>query len=183
MILIPKSCNVLEFAIYLRAIMFKARHTTFHHIAGMIWFIVGSFLMVIGIRYLVEAAQNPAAGHTLIGALGSIAGGKEQAACILVAIGLFIGNLKVRYVLHKVVARLSSKILTLPDPAHAKFVFGFRYFALVLIMMGIGLLMKVLDIPGDIRGFIDIAVGSALITGSLHFFKKGRSLKNRSIAA
>lgn len=158
--------------------MFKARHTTFHHIAGMIWLSVGTFLMFVGIRYLVDMAKSPSAGSSMIEWVGILSGGREQAACLLIVLGLLIGNVKARFVLLKAAQRLSATILTLPNPAHAKFVFGFRYFALVLAMMGLGFLMKVLEVPGDIRGLIDVAVGSALITGSIHFFKKGRSLKS-----
>ncbi|CRX39370.1 hypothetical protein [Estrella lausannensis] len=156
--------------------MFKARHKTFHRLAGLIWLAVGFSLLTVGIRYLIDSAKGFAASSWLLGFLGPVAGGREQAACILIAIALFVGYLKVRYVLQKAVHRLSSKILTLPEPAHAKLVFGFRYFALVLAMMGIGLLMKALDLPADIRGFIDVAVGSALISGSMHFFRIARTI-------
>jgi len=155
--------------------MFKARHTTFHHLAGMIWLTVGSFLMVAGIRYLVAAGVNPEDASFLIHYL-SYFGGFEQASCLLVALGLLIGHFKTRFVLHKTVTRLSSKILTLPNPAHAKFVFGVRYFVLVAAMMGIGFLMRFFAVPNDIRGMIDVGVGSALISGSLSFFKLGRAL-------
>lgn len=162
--------------------MFKARHKTFHSLAGLIWLAVGFSLMWVGIRYLIDAAKGVAASSSLLGFLSPVTGGREQAACILIALGLFIGYLKVRYVLQKVVHRLSSKILTLPQPAHAKLVFGFRYFALVIAMMGIGLLMKVLDLPADIRGFIDVAVGSALISGSMLFFRIARAIPKASAA-
>lgn len=156
--------------------MFKAKHTTFHQLAGLIWLCVGFSLMSVGIRYLMESVNDVQSASFVMRFLSPIAGGREQAACILIAFGLFIGYLKVRYVLQKAILRLSSKILTLPNPAHAKLVFEFRYFALVAVMMGIGLLMKLLAVPPDIRGLIDVGVGSALLSGSLHFFKIAKNI-------
>ena len=174
-------CSIIFESIMFRILieggaMFKAKHTTFHYIAGSIWLIVGTFLMIIGIRFLMDSAFHPENGSFLIKSLEYAVGGSEQGACILVAMGLFLGSLKVRYVLYKAVTRLSSKILTLPNPAHAKFVFTFRYFVLIFAMMGIGFLMKLFELPSDIRGVVDVAVGSGLVSGSLYFFKLGRAL-------
>ena len=46
-------------------------------------------------------------------------------------------------------------------------------------MVGLGALIKVLNLPLDVRGAIDIVIGSALINGAMIYFRSAFELRNQ----
>jgi hypothetical protein len=46
---------------------------------------------------------------------------------------------------------------------------------LIGAMVGLGVTLRFLPIPVDLRGFIDTAVGSALVNGAMLYFHIARS--------
>ncbi len=44
-------------------------------------------------------------------------------------------------------------------------------------MIGLGVMIKVLDVPTDLRGWIDTAIGAALINGAVIYFQHAYQLK------
>ena len=89
----------------------------------------------------------------------------------VVSVGVFVGFCKGRFVLSKTAKRVCLRILSLESPIRFKQVYGLSYALLILGMMGIGMGLRFLPIPMDLRGMIDVAVGSALITGSMFYFR------------
>jgi len=57
------------------------------------------------------------------------------------------------------------------DPVSLRKVYSPAYLLLIGVMVLMGVLMNVLSIPHLYRGFIDVAIGSALIFGSLVFIR------------
>jgi hypothetical protein len=95
-------------------------------------------------------------------------------ATIWCGCALFVGFLKGRFIFTKTVGRITRRIHSLPSPISFRTVYPPAYWILIGSMMGLGMAMKHLPISLDIRGFVDVAVGSALMNGSLLYF---RSLK------
>jgi len=138
--------------------------------SGVIWIVVGVFLLTLGVRFIVAEAQS-GQGSSLITSLSVLTGGREQAALALVAIGLLIGFVKGRYVLIKTVKRVSERILSLPLPIRPSQVYSRGYLLLIGGMIALGISLKWLGIPLSIRGLVDVAVGSALIHGAMAYFR------------
>jgi hypothetical protein len=146
--------------------------TTWIAISGMIWFVVGVGLLTLGINFIVFKAQMEVHETTsLIAKIAPMAGGREKAALALIAMGLIIGFIKGRYVLVKTVRRVVERILTLPSPVKMSQIYSRGYLMLISGMILLGLSMKWLGLPTEIRGLIDVAIGSALMNGAVAYFR------------
>ena len=104
-------------------------------------------------------------------------GGPQEAATAIIAAALFVGYLKGRFVLSKTVKRVVDGIARLSLPIHFYQVYSKKYLLLIGSMIALGVLLKFLPIFVEVRGFVDVAVGTALIQGSLHYFKSAKALK------
>ena len=132
---------------YVRALIFS----------GIIWVVVGTSLALKGIQYSVISANNSDAKLLSIFILGAV-----------------LGYLKGRFVLTKSVARYMRHIVQFEEPLKFTQLFPKSYLVLVGVMMCLGMSMRHIPIPLDIKGCIDIAVGVALYYGSIVYFKKAR---------
>lgn len=148
-------------------------------LSGLLWFAVGFMLLSKGLNFVVESSYLHQAGSApaLITYVASLTSGSEQAALFLVAVGLFLGFLKGRFVLSKTVKRVVTRILSLPHPIALNQIYTKGYYIILLSMVGLGLSLKWLPVPIDIRGTIDIFVGSALINGALLYFRNALAIR------
>lgn len=150
------------------------KHSTLITLSGLVWLAVGTSLLSLGLNLLLSGTQtgqlltNP---YPWLEGLAPILGSLEYAAVILIALGLFIGYFKGRYVLAKSAEKGVVHIRSLPAPAPLHKMYSIKNYVLIALMMGLGMSIKALGIPSDIRGFIDIAVGAALIQGAVAYFK------------
>lgn len=141
-------------------------------ISGLIWFVVGVGLLTLGLNFIVFKAQMDLADSTsLIAKLSPLTGGREQAALALITLGLIIGFFKGRYVLAKTVRRVAERILSLAQPIRFSQVYSRGYLMLIGGMILLGLSMKWIGIPTEIRGTVDVAIGSALMNGAMAYFR------------
>lgn len=161
--------------------MFKLTHSTLIFISGVVWLAVGTGLLTLGLKLLTAAAQGEEGYYPLLGALSSYMGGMAQTALFFIVIGLSLGYSKSKYVLSKSVKRSVTRIQSFPNPTQLSNIYSRGYYLLLGGMIGLGLSIKFLGIPNDIRGLIDTAVGAALLNGSMLYFRLGWKMK--SIAA
>jgi hypothetical protein len=152
--------------------MFKVSHATLIFLSGFVWLAVGCFLLPLGLNFIVETLlkENSAQPHPILSFLASYVGGLEPAALIWIAITLLIGFLKGRSVFAKSVNRSVNRILTLPNPAPLSKIYTLSYYILLGSMVLLGVLVRFA--PLDIRGGVDVAVGSALINGAVLYFRQ-----------
>jgi len=139
--------------------------------SGLMWFVVGTFLLVFGVKLIVHASLEQGAGAFLLGKLHHVMKSKERAALLLLVLALVLGFMKGRLVLSKTVTRVVKRIAALPEPIKASQVYSIGYLALIGCMVLLGMSMKWLCIPLDVRGGIDVAVGSALMNGGMLYFR------------
>lgn len=145
--------------------------TTWIAISGVIWFVIGMGLMSLGLNFLIFNALMQQETTSLIAALSSIAGGREQASLVLIMLGLIVGFLKGRFVLIKTVRQVVERILALEPPIHFFRVYNRKYLILIGSMILLGMSMKWFGLAPEIRGFIDVAIGSALMNGAMAYFR------------
>lgn len=150
----------------------KAKHGVLIFISGMVWFGIGCFLLTLGLKLIIGSAGGYSPFLTM---LGPLAGGVEQATVIVIALALVIGFFKGRFVLAKAVQRGINHIERFPNPTSVLNIYPKSYYLLILGMMGLGMLLKISGMPGDIRGLIDVAIGSALINGAMLYFRHALS--------
>lgn len=147
----------------------KLKHSTMLALGGLVWLAVGLYLLPLGLKFLTEQSLIPPPSAPLLNFLGSFLS-QGNAIVILIASGLFVGYFKGRYVLGKSAERESARIKALPNPAPVQQLYSKRFYILVALMMGIGMAMRL--VPLDVRGWVDVAVGAALINGSVVYFKR-----------
>jgi hypothetical protein len=143
------------------------------------WLSIGIFLLYKGLRILVDLAAM-GSESSLMTKLGKIAGGHEQAVLCYIFIALFLGFIKGRFVLSKTVNRLTDRLFALGRNVSLSEIYPRMYFLLIGSMILLGISLKWLPIAPEVRGVVDVAVGSSLINGSLQYlrmaFSKGKNL-------
>ncbi len=150
-------------------------------ISGVTWFVVGIGLLTLGLNFIVWKAQADINDTTsLIARISPIAGGREQAALALIAMSLILGFIKGRFVLVKTVKNVVERIIALDPPLKFSKIYSRKYLALISCMILLGLSMKWLGLPAEVRGFIDICIGSALMNGASAYFRVAMQLRQRA---
>lgn len=152
--------------------MFKMGHSTLIFLSGFVWLAVGCFLLPLGLNFIVESLlkENAAQPHPVLYFLAPYVGGLDAAALVWIAFALLIGFLKGRKVFSKSVQRSVSRILALPNPAPLSKIYTLSYYLLIASMVLLGVLVRYA--PLDIRGGVDVAIGSALINGAMLYFRQ-----------
>lgn len=152
----------------------KCSHKNLIILSGLIWFGAGFYLLQLGLSLLLSDLNGTAfsaENYPLIHMVSSYIGSGETAALILVTLALFIGYLKGSYVLGKSAHRGVARILEFPNPAPLSRIYSAKYYVLLGLMMAMGVSIKYLGLNNDVRGFIDAIIGSALINGSMIYFR------------
>ncbi len=156
----------------------KFRHATLVFISGIVWLTVGIGLLQLGLRLLLEAKDGH---HPIVHGLSPLFGGHESVVIVLIAASLFVGYMKGRYVLAKSAKRVVNRIVSFSNPTSLFNLYSWPYYVLIAAMMTLGILLRVLGIAPDIRGIIDVAVGSALIQGALIYFRMALALRKQTV--
>lgn len=157
--------------------MLKLSHSAMTFISGAVWLAIGIFLLQLGLNLLFVQLFDLRSTTPLLNLLRGLLN-HQEAAVLIAAIALYIGFLKGKHVLTKAANRGIERTLTLPNPAPIHQIYSRQYYLLIGIMVLLGISIKFLGLPNDIRGAIDIAIGSALINGSIHYFRVGFKLRN-----
>lgn len=146
-------------------------------VSGISWFVIGIALLSAGMKFVLAALEGQAS--LWLHKLMQIAGGKEEGALLLIVLGLLVGFVKGRLVMVRAVQRMVKKLEPLPDPIPFSTAYGFRDLFLIggMIFLGIGLRF----VPLDVRGFVDVAVGAALMNGAMCYFRSGLALRQKRL--
>lgn len=147
--------------------MLKAKGWIF--CTGLVWFVIGFYLLSKGINlvvYSLEATHSP-----FLSFFSQFSRRKEEAILMLVSLALLLGYIKGRFVLMKAVKRVVFRIRSLTPPIKVKEVYTKGYFILFISMMFLGISVRFLPITSDVRGFIDLTVGAALMNAALLYFR------------
>ena len=153
--------------------MLHVTHSTLLFLSGLVWLIGGCVLLPLGLNFVTGTLliENIAQPHPILNFLAPYVGGTESAACFWIVFCLLIGFLKGRKIFSKTVNRSVNRILSLPNPAPLSRIYPLSYYILLGSMILLGVLMRFT--PFDVRGGVDIAVGSALINGAVLYFRQG----------
>lgn len=153
--------------------MLKVSHATLITISGAIWLGVGLMLLRIGVNLLLPPATQEAEQFhlPLVQSLAPYLGGLRGALVGLLFLALVVGYLKGRFVLGKSARKGVERILAFPNPVSILQIYSPKYFILLAGMVLLGISIKYMGLPNDIRGAIDVTIGIALLTGALIYFR------------
>ncbi len=162
--------------------MFKMTPLVLLVLSGMIWLAVGCVLLPLGLNFIVETLlnENRHGFYPVLSFLSPYVGGLDPAALLLIACALVVGFLKGRYVLAKSVQRSVHRLSTLPHPIPLSQLYPLSYYLLLGSMFLMGYLVRFT--PLDVRGGIDVTIGSALISGAFLYFRQAWLLYRRKNA-
>ncbi|GAB5410926.1 MAG: hypothetical protein ChlgKO_00400 [Chlamydiales bacterium] len=135
-------------------------------LCSLIWFGTGVFLMWKGL-HLLSSLENTKA--PLLRFAAKYSSSFDQAVLLLIATALILGFLKGRVALRDVVNRTISRM---QEKVALKNLFALRDLCLNAFMVVLGLLIRFLPITNDVRGFIDVVIGSGLMNGAMLFVRK-----------
>lgn len=155
--------------------MLKFKHPVLIVLAGLVWMAGGIFLLNLGLKLIVSSGRMIDYGldgpAPLLRWAAQLFGSGEAASLLLITMALFIGYFKGRFVLTKSAHRAIKRIRAHQSPMSLHRIYSPPFLLLILGMIGLGMLIKYFNIPNDIRGGIDAAIGAALISGSLAYFR------------
>jgi hypothetical protein len=140
------------------------------YVSGFTWLAIGSLLTFKGLQLIANAIHN---NNSLSVHLSGYFGSAQNGGSVLVALALILGMIKGRIILAKTVRRVVTRIRSLPKPILLKDVYSPIYLLLILSMIALGFSFRYLPISMDLRGMIDVAIGSALIHGAMLYFRAG----------
>ncbi|HEV8052584.1 MAG TPA: hypothetical protein VGP47_08815 [Parachlamydiaceae bacterium] len=151
----------------------KLSHTKLIVISGLVWFVIGIYLLQLGLNLLLGSVQNPdtISQYPLLKTLIPYAGSIEVAIIALVVFALFIGYFKGRFVLGKSAQRGVDRIRSFSNPAPLHHIYSGKYYILLVGMVALGMSIKFMGLSNDIRGLVDTIIGSALINGAMIYFR------------
>lgn len=115
-------------------------------LSGLIWLVGGVFLLNKGVSYI---------GNSW-----------------LLFPGVLLGFVKGRFVFAKTVQRIVKRIRGLPLPVRVSQVYPPIYLAVIGVMVLLSAALRFA--PEQVRGVIDVAVGSALVQGAMLYFRASR---------
>jgi hypothetical protein len=158
--------------------MLKISHANLTFISGLIWFAVGVFLLQLGLTLLADPVQATKDGYyPILNFFQSFVGGVQGAVIVLIAICLYIGFLKGKYVLGKSAKKGVERICSFPNPTGLQNIYRAKYYILLGGMIALGMSIKYLGLPNDVRGAVDVIIGAALINGAALYFRMGLNLR------
>lgn len=136
---------------------------------GSVWLAMGMLLISKGIRFLSDAQLD----HDSLSFRWNLSSDSTGQAWII-SLAMIVGYVKARLVFVKTVQRVVTRIRSLSMPIRFSQVYTKSYWFLIGGMMMLGMVFRFLPLPVDVRGFIDLTIGSALINGAILYFQAVR---------
>lgn len=153
----------------------KLKHPHAIILSGLLWMGAGIMLLSKGTKHLINALSGMENGSgqnfMLIKVFEKISGNPKTGMSALITVAFVLGFIKGRVVLKKSVERVVKRIRSLPSPISLSKIYGLKYYLLIGSMVFISLIFKILPLPVDIKGFIDFAIGIALVNGAMLYFR------------
>lgn len=145
-------------------------------LSGALWLAIGINLLLKGTHYLSKAASAVISGthleFSLIKKLTEYTKNPQQSVLILICFALIVGFFKGRVVFKRTVKRVVARIRDHAPTISLFRIYSKKFLLLILGMMGLGMTLKYLPLPDDVKGLIDFAVGVALINGATLYFRE-----------
>lgn len=153
----------------------RLSHSTLYTISGLVWLAIGIFLLNLGLQLLMHGTQTgpfSLEGYSsFFPWFSSLLHGYENAIIALIILSMAVGFFKGRFVLRKVAMKTHARISAFENPTSITNIYTKANYLVIILMMLLGASMRYFNIPNDIRGPIDIAVGVALIQGAMAYFR------------
>lgn len=136
-------------------------------LAGALWALGGLSLCLKGSGFLSQALAE---GKGAISLLGS----SREDLSLLASLGIVLGWVKGKFAMRRAVERTVKRIAPL-EQVSWKEVFPLSFWILMGGMVALGASLRYLPLPLDIRGALDLAIGTALLYGANRYLIAARA--------
>ena len=157
--------------------MFSFKRSTWFVLFGCVWLGVGLYLLILGLNFLIQLSHIPVMllatrEAPLLLWVDGFVGGLETTAICLIACSLLLGHLKGVMVFRRSVLRMEKRVQGEGEHIFIGKVVPWSYLLLIGSMVLLGVCLRVFSVPLDIRGVVDVAVGSALLRGGMFYLRR-----------
>jgi len=128
-------------------------------ISAIVWGAISLRLISKGISFFAEVQSAQLESMNMIN--------------LAIALSLFVGLMKGRWILRKSADRIIASIVSKEEPLAWRSLFPRSFLMVMMLMMSLGIAVGHLPIPLILRASIDLTVGTALMIGFMHLVKKG----------
>ncbi len=132
--------------------------------AGGVWLIVGLLLLAKGIFLLCTLSANE-------GILVRFLEGKVSVFPFLIGVGFLLGWAKGHFLLAKSVKRTVARLSSFTGLIHFSKLYRLQDYLLIGGMIALGRLLQWIQCPNDLRSVMNIAIGFALLSGAMLYFR------------
>ena len=150
-------------------------HRTIYRVSGLIWAIIGFLLLKLGINFVMQGWQGTYFSASVYSSFflvfSSWFGSYENASIAVIILGIVIGTFKGRLIMQKAAIATQARVSKLENPTSLKNIYTIKNLVIIGFMMTLGKIMNFLEVRPDIRGLVDIAVGTALLQGAVQYFR------------
>lgn len=153
----------------------KIKHSQALRLTGLLWFFIGLFLTVSGIVFFLKAYEMQSTLWIL-----PLFPAKEIGFLVLFLVAIILGFLKARFLLMRSVKKMTSKLLKMENPVVLKKLYPITFYLLVFCMLSLGLILRLLHIPQDVKAFFMLTVGIGLLNGSALYFQFSKAVRTYS---
>ncbi len=157
-------------------VVFALTYQKAAYLQGTIWLLIGGMLVSMGCNFLIASLLQENQATAYLPLFHSIPIQDPELVALVIALSsIIIGWLKGYCILAKTVSKQLFRLEKIVSPIPYSQLFPIQYLFLLGLMGGLGVLLR--TFPIDVRGCIDLAVGTALLFGSTLFFRQ----KNHSV--
>ncbi|CDZ81187.1 hypothetical protein BN1013_01718 [Candidatus Rubidus massiliensis] len=153
--------------------MLKFNHKTMIFISGIIWVTIGIFLLQLGLTFILQCDQtSDKMDHLhILPFFAKQMKDVKEAKFLLVMLAIVLGYIKGKLALRRTAKKAVKRIHTFSEPMSIFNLYSKANCILIMGMILLGMSMKWIGLSLDVRGFIDVAVGCALVNASSIYFR------------
>ncbi|MEC8307062.1 MAG: hypothetical protein VXZ72_04365 [Chlamydiota bacterium] len=145
----------------------KVTRSFIRYFSACVWLGIGALLVTRGAAYLLlalkdeESLLRQSAAHYHYAPLTGV--------IVISFMAFVLGTIKGQCAIKKRVYRMETQMLKLPYHFSFFQIYGLTAFLLVGLMMGLGMMVRWMPIPYEVKALLVVAVGTSLIQGGFTF--------------
>lgn len=151
-------------------------------VVGLVWFVVGIFLLFSGLQLIFLTALLNGQSFTpiLSVVMYAFTGAVIPSIVVSVFLGLLLGYAKSKWAFVRMIRKTVQRIYPMPGLVRISSLYRLHEALLIIAVIALSRIAKILHFPPDIQGVINIAIGSALISGAVVYFRFALRIKEDS---
>lgn len=151
----------------------RFKHRTLITLSGLVWFCIGVILLIIGFNLVISSifVDSTNRHFSLLPIVLRFVRSAQNGIILLLTLSLLTGSIIGRAFLSNKALKQIKRIKSLPEPTKLLNIYPIGYCIIIACITLVGVTIKYFPLTYDTGGAIDIVVGSALMNGSMSYFR------------